>query len=147
MPLVCESVVLDGIDLPADYIVLSGNKAAHWFIGSRQLPFACLLFTAVSGPPETYSEAQDKVSVKLAVHLHRESQEHYNVYIEEIKEATRPLLIKRWHTAWECSVNKGLTYKVDVCSFFNLCLCWWVFHLHQRSCTVNIMQCSVFSFP
>ncbi len=29
MPLVCESVVLDGIDLPADPFVLSGNKAAH----------------------------------------------------------------------------------------------------------------------
>lgn len=110
MPLVCESVVLDGIDLPADPFVLSGNKAAHWFIGRRQLPFACLLFTAVFGPLEIYSEAQDKVCVKLAMHLHCESQEHNNVYIEEIKEATRPLLIKRWRTASECLVYKELTY-------------------------------------
>lgn len=110
MPLVCESVVLDGIDLPADPFVLSGNKAAHWFIGSWQLPFACLLFTAVSSLPETYSKAQDKVGVKLAMHLHLESQEHKNVYIEEIKEATRPLLINRWRVASKCLANKALTY-------------------------------------
>jgi len=85
MPLVCESVVLGGIDLPADPFVLSGNKAAHWFIGRGQLPIACLQFTAVSDPLETYSETQDKVCVKLAMHLHRESQELNNAYIEEIK--------------------------------------------------------------
>lgn len=35
----------DCIDLPAEPLLLSGNKAEHWFIGSRQLPFDSSLFT------------------------------------------------------------------------------------------------------
>lgn len=33
------SSLCDCIDLPAEPSLLSGNKAEHWFIGSRQLPF------------------------------------------------------------------------------------------------------------
>lgn len=144
-----ELVHLDAIDLPAESFVLSGNKAAHWFIGSRRLPFASASLTAVSAPPETYGGARDKVCVKSPMHLHPKSQEHNNVYIEEIKETTWPPLIKHWRAAPEFSVNQAATHSIDVCSFLNL---FTVLESFPSSSGVvhgkyTLRQRTAFSFP